>query len=99
MPIFIAALIGGLVSAAGSMVGRVLIALGVGYVSYKGMDILFSSIKSLMLSNLSGLPAGVIGLFGILKIGTDVNILFSAITIRFTLNGLTGGALKKMVIK
>lgn len=99
MPIFLAALIGGLVSAAGSMVGRVLIALGVSYVSYTGLNVLFSGIQSAVASNLSALPPGVIGLMGLLKVGTSINIIFSAITVRMTLGGLTGGAIKKAVLK
>ena len=39
MPVFIAALIGGLVSAAGSLVGRVLVSLGIGYVVFSGLDV------------------------------------------------------------
>ena len=99
MPVFLAALIGGLVSAAGSLVGRILIALGVSYVSYKGLDVLFSGIQAAIQSNISGLPSGVIGLMGILKIGTSINIIFSAIVVRLTLGGLTSGAVKKMVLK
>lgn len=99
MPIFVAALIGGLVSAAGSLVGRVLIALCIGFVSFKGMDVLLSAIKSSVAGNLSGLPAGVIGLMGLFKVGTMINILWSAVSIRLTLNGLTSGSIKKMVVK
>ena len=99
MPVFIAALIGGLVSAAGSLVGRILISLGVSYVSYKGLDVFFSGIQTAIQSNISGLPSGVVGLMGILKIGTSINIIFSAIVVRLTLGGLTSGAVKKMVLK
>ena len=99
MPIFVAALLGGLVSAAGSLVGRVLISLGVSYVSFKGMDVLLASIKSLVSSNLSGLPVGVVGLLGLFKIGTMINILFSAITVRMTLIGLKSGAITKAMFK
>ena len=99
MPVFLAALIGGLVSAAGSLVGRILISLGVSYVSYKGLDVLFSGIQTAIQANISGLPSGVVGLMGILKIGTSINIIFSAIVVRLTLGGLTGGAVKKMVLK
>ena len=46
MPLFVAALIGGLVQVAGSIVGRVLIALSIGYVSYSGLSVLMDSLKS-----------------------------------------------------
>lgn len=99
MPIFIAALLGGLVQAAGSMVGRVLISLGVSFVSYAGISTLLSAVQSAMFSNLSALPAGIVGVLGLLKIGTITSIIFSAFTVRMTLSGLTSGAMKKMVLK
>ena len=46
MPIFIAALLGGLIQAAGTLVGRVLLSLGFGYVSYTALDSSLSWIKS-----------------------------------------------------
>ncbi|MGM9480323.1 DUF2523 family protein [Roseateles sp. NT4] len=38
VPLFLGALIGALISAAGTLVGRVLLSLGIGYASYSGID-------------------------------------------------------------
>ena len=46
MPIIIAQLLGGLVAAAGSLVGRVLISLGFGFATYAGYDLLINTIKN-----------------------------------------------------
>lgn len=97
MPVFIAALIGGLVSAAGSFVGRVLIALGIGFVTFTGVDIALEALKAQAFAGLAALP--VAGILGTLKIGTGLNIVFSAITARLVLNGLTSGTIKRMVYK
>jgi hypothetical protein len=99
MPVFIAALIGGLVSAAGSFVGRVLIALGVGFVSYQGIDIAMDQLRSIFISSAGGLPGYFAGMLGILKVGTAFNIVASSLAIRLVLAGLTGGAIKRMVLK
>jgi len=99
MPVFIAALLGGLVMATGSIVGRVLIALGVGFVVYTGVDVAVEQFRTQALSNIGALPAGMVGLAGTMKIGTGLNIIFSAIVARLALNGLTSGALKRMVWK
>ena len=99
MPIFIAALIGGLVQAASSFVGRALVALGFGYVAYTGIDIALESAKTSFISAANGLPADVVGMLGVLKIGTGVNIILSALTARLILNGLTSGTIKRMVVK
>jgi len=99
MPLFIGALLGGLIQAAGHIVGRVLIALGIGYVSYQGIDTALAFIKAQALANLTALPANMVLLLGLMKIGVLLNILMSAVVARMTLNGLQSGAMKKMVQK
>jgi len=99
MPVFIAALLGGLVSAAGSLVGRVLIALGVGFVSYQGLDVMLGFVKTQTLAQLGGLTGEALQVVATMQIGTAVNILASAYTARMTIAGLTSGAVKKMVFK
>ena len=46
MPIFLLALLGGLGQIAGNMVGRVLLALGIGYVTYQGLSILLTGLQN-----------------------------------------------------
>jgi hypothetical protein len=99
MPVIIAMLVGGLVQAAGSFVGRALIALGIGYVAYTGIDTALAAFKALAVSNAGGLPASIAGMLGVLKIGTGINIIFSALTARLVLNGLTSGTIKRLVFK
>lgn len=97
MPVFIAALLGGLVSAAGSLVGRVLIALGVGFVTYQGLDVTLAFIKTQTLNAVSSLPVEVFQIASTLQVGTAINILASAYVAKMTIAGLTSGAVKKMV--
>lgn len=101
MPLFIAALIGGLVQAASSMVGRVLVGLGVGLAVFSGVNTLLSSAKDLAFQYLNQAAAvAEIGRYmALLQIGTCANILFSALLIRLTLNGLTGDTVKKWITK
>jgi hypothetical protein len=99
MPIFIASLLGGLVQAAGSIAGRVMLALGFGFITYQGLDVLLGWIQTQVFSQLANLPPTVIQLLGILQVGTAINIVFSAIAARLLLNGLTSGTIKRMVAK
>lgn len=99
MPVFIAALLGGLVSAAGSLVGRVLIALGVGFVSYQGLDVALAFIKTEVLTAVGGLPIEIVQIMSTLNFGVALNIMASAYTAKMTIAGLTSGAVKKMVWK
>ena len=99
MPIFIAALLGGLVSLATSVVGRVLIALSIGYVTYTGVSTGLNAISATVQGYMTGAPVVIAQMLGMLKADVCVSILVSAIAARLLLNGLTSGAISKMVVK
>jgi hypothetical protein len=99
MPVIIAALIGGLVSASASFVGRALIALGVGVVVYTGVDIALGEFKTIFITSANGMDGRIVGMLGIFKIGTGLNIVISSILARLALNGLTSGSMKRFVLK
>lgn len=99
MPVFLAALLGGLVSAAGSIVGRVLISLGIGYVTYQGLSTAMDYMRDLVWINLGSLSADILQLVSVLQVDTAINIMFSAVAARLVIRGLSGGAITKMVIK
>jgi len=71
-------LLGGLLTIAGSMVGRVLLALGMGYVTYSGFDVaitwLFDSIKT----NMSAMPADVVAFLAYMWVDKAIGLVFSA---------------------
>ena len=101
MPLFIAALIGGLVQAAATMAGRVLVGLGIGVAVFTGVSTLINSARSTAfgyLDTASGF-AQIAQYMGMLQIGTCVNILFSALIIRLTLRGLQGDSIKRWVTR
>lgn len=101
MPIFIAALIGGLVQAAATMAGRVLVGLGIGVAVFTGVSSLINTAKATAFQYLDT-AASVVQIaqyMGMLQIGTCINILFSALMIRLTLRGLQGDTVKKWVTR
>lgn len=100
MPFFVAALLGGLIEIAASMLGRALLALGLGWVSYQGVRVTIDYLKAEALSALSGVSAQMLGLMAYLKVGEFISIIFSALLVRLLLNGLSsGGAIYKLVRK
>lgn len=99
MPIFLAALLGGLVTATGSIVGRVLISLGLGFVAYSGISVLLSWIQNEIFSGLLGVDPLILTVASLLQVDTAINILFSAVAIRLVLQGLNGGSITKAVWK
>ena len=99
MPVFIAAIGGMLINLVGTLVGRVLIALGISVVTYTGMTVTLDWLKSGALQAVAGLPAQVIQILGILRVGQCISIVFSAILARLIIQGLQGDTIKKWVTK
>ncbi len=99
MPWLVGALLTGLVDIAGSLVGRVLLSLGAATVTYAGFGSSLTFLKTQALQHLTALPPEVVGMLSVLQVGTCVSILFSALTARLVVNGLTGDTIKKWVTK
>lgn len=101
MPLFLAALLGGLVQIAGSLVGRVLVALGISYVTYSGVDLLVGSLRDMALNMLGSAGPTIVGMLGLFQVGTGLGIVFAAIMARLALAGLQlgTGVLTRQVIK
>lgn len=92
-------LLGGLVGMMPSLIGQALIALGIGVVTYTGVDFALGWLKSGAVSALGGLPAEVVGMLALMKVGSCISMVFSAITVRAGMNGLNSGTVKKWVKK
>lgn len=99
MPLFLAALAGALVSLAGTIVGRVLLSLGIGYFVYTGVDTSIAWARDVAVSRILSLDSQTVATASALQIGRAISILTSALVARMTLNGLTGGSIKKMLVK
>lgn len=98
MPI-VMAILGGFLSIAGSLVGRVLLALGMGYVTFKGFDLTVSWLLVQIKSNLQGMPAEVVSFMGWLWVDKAISMIFSAYSVAL-LAKLAGNAnLTKLVTK
>lgn len=98
MPLFVAALLGGLVNIAATLAGRVLISLGFASITYTGLSVTLTWLKSQVLTNIAGLGSDVVTLLSFLKVGQSLSIIVSAILVRQVLNGLSsGGSISKLV--
>lgn len=95
MPAFIAAMGGMLISLVGTLVGRVLIALGISVASFTGMKVLLNSFKENAINALISLPPDVLNMLSMMKVGVSLNIIMSAILTRLLLNGLSGDTIKR----
>lgn len=99
MNLFIASLLGALIQIAGTLVGKVLLSLGFGYVVFSGVDASIAFAKAQFVGHIGALPAAAVGVMAVMKVGTCVSMLTSAVAMRLMLAGLTSGTLRKMVLK
>ena len=99
MPAFIAILWGALVSLTGSLVGRVLIALGLSVVTYTGVSASLDFLKAQAIASMGAAGAQVLGMLGYMKVGECISIVFSAMLTRQISQGLTSDTVKKWVLK
>lgn len=99
MPVFVAAIGGMLINLVGTLVGRVLVALGISVVTYTGLTATMDAIKANAISSFSALPPEMMAIIGLMKVGVCISIVTSAIAARMVINGLTGDTFKRWVHK
>lgn len=81
-----------------TLVGRILVALAITYVSYSGIDILLNNMKALAFQHM-GSMGPLVGVVGMLKLGESLNVVVSAVLAKYTIAGLTNGSITRMVFK
>lgn len=100
MPVFlIPAIVGALISVCTSLVGRVVLALGMGAVSYVGLNAGLSVFKGYFNSAMGSAGATVAGMCGVLKLDVCLSIFIAAGLAKLVIAGATGGTMKKLVMK
>lgn len=99
MPIFVAAIGGMLLNLVGSLVGRVLVALGMAVITYTGVNASLEALKTQAIQSFAGLPPEVFGMLATMKVGVAISIMTSAIAARLLLDGLTSDTFKRFVLK
>lgn len=98
MPAFIPMIGGMLLSLVAGLVGRVLASLGLSLVTYYGISQALDFLKDLIIQNLNQLPAVVVQFLSLMKVGTALSIVFSAMFASMLLNGLNSDTFKKWVL-
>lgn len=100
MPWLVSVLLAGLLQIVGSVVGRVLLALGFGFVEYTGISKLIDSAKASATSLINDVGSSMIAEWaGFFRIDQHVSILLSAIGVKVLLNALGGASAKRLVQK
>jgi hypothetical protein len=98
MPWLVTAIIGGLASGLVQFVFKALAAIGVGYLTFKGADMLVTQNEAQVLALLGTMPPLALQIVGVLKVGVLIKIVFSAMVMRLTVMGLNEGVIKRMKV-
>lgn len=98
MPI-VAAIAGMLLQLSASIVGRVLLALGMGFVTFKGFNVLTDSMIAEVKASFSGFPSDVTNFLAYLWVDKALGVLFSAYTAAAAIKMAGSGMVKKLVMK
>lgn len=98
MPVFIASIGGLLLSLVAGLVGRTLASLGLSVVTYVGISRAIDFLKDLIIQNLAELPVTVVQVLALMKVGTALSIVFSAMFASMLLNGLNSDTFKRWVL-
>lgn len=96
---FAAAIWGFLFNVIGTLAGKVLVGLGISVVTYTGLSASIDFLKAGAITSFSGLPVEIIGILSLMKVGSCISMVFSAITVRMTIQGMTGDTMKSWVKK
>ena len=90
MPLLIAAFWGALIQIMGTLVGKIILALGLSFVTYQGMDTLVGFGEGYVIAHLQGLPADAIQFFAWMNLDKAVSMIFSAMTSAFAIKSIGG---------
>ncbi|WP_455553330.1 DUF2523 domain-containing protein [Comamonas kerstersii] len=99
MPVIASVIWGAFLNIIGSVVGRALVALGLGVVTFTGMNASLDWMRDQAVSSILQLDPQVVQLLGVLKVGTFISIISSAVAVRLLLNGVQSGTFKRWVLK
>lgn len=92
-------LIGGLLTVCGSMVGRVLLALGMGYVTYSGFDLTIGWLLAQIKANFSAMPLQVVNFLAFLWVDKAIGMIFSAYSAALLVKLGGSGKLTRLITK
>lgn len=98
MPLLMS-LLGGLLTIAGSMVGRVLLALGMSFVTFKGFDLTVSWLLNQIKAYMGGMPADVLSFLAWCWVDKAIGMVFSAYTAAIAVKVAGGTGITKLVTK
>lgn len=96
---FLAPLAGMLSAITGSLVGRALLALGIGYVTFKGADTSVGWLLTQIKTNISALDPRIVQFLAFLWVDKAISMIFASYTAAAAIRMAGGTSITKMVTK
>ncbi len=81
------------------LASKVIVHLGLGVVTYVGIDILIQKFQNFAFDQLNGLPQDLLQFTKLLGFDTAIAMIFSAITVRWTLGGLFSSSVSRWFVQ
>jgi hypothetical protein len=91
-------ILAGLAWVMGSLVGRALLALGISYLTYSGIDAINTSIVYAIKENVAGIGGETVAFLAYLWVDKAISMVLSAYAAAVAMK-VTAGAITKMVVK
>lgn len=82
-----------------SLIGRILLALGISFVTYTGFSVTINFMYTSIQSYMGSMPTGILNLLGYLWVDKAIGALFSAYTAALAIKTASSGVVKRMVTK
>jgi len=99
MPAFIYAFLVGLVPVLSGTAFQILTALGFGVLTFTGLTLAMDQLHAFAAANWGNLPANVLAMVGLLRVDQALNLIISAVTVKYTLKGMVNGTFKAFVAR
>ena len=96
---FLLNLLGGLLTIVSPMVWRVLLALGMSFVTFKGFDLTVAWLLTQIKGYIGGMPADVISFLAWCWVDKAIGMVFSAYTAAIAVKVAGGAGITKLVVK
>jgi hypothetical protein len=100
MPAFlIPAIVGALISVCATLVGRIIMALGMGVISYIGINAALDVFRGYFNNAMGSAGATLAGMAGVLQLDVCFSIFIAAGLAKLAIAGATSGTMKRLAMK
>jgi len=83
----------------GTLIGKALTALGIGVATYTGFSATLTWLKTSAVTSLMALPPDVVSMLSLMRVGSCISMVSSALIVRLTFQGMQSDTVKRWIKK